>query len=403
MLENVLCAIGLCAGGRGGPAPRSPGAAPPPPSGGGGWSGWPPGTGRGSTSIDYAHTPGALAATLGRAQGAGRRPPRPRLRLRRRPREATPHGRRRPSARRPASTSPITRRRGADAAGGPPGDPRYMPGSPRRCRGRGKAITEAIRSLQPGDVLMIAGRGARARYQDESGEERSDSSAVADFVTAPVAHGAGRILYYPMRPLYAGPPTNQTNPMCGFSRAVRNPAGPVVPLRGPTTIRRDRSQPCPLTDFINTRLLPHRRHPSPRFTTSTDPSANEARPRCSPTARCSPSRSSAPFSVSDTDIELYRRFRAHHADLFPHARPRLCRTTFVRQSAGLWAVKSVLWDRLVAMTRRDPKLSILDSFPVPVCRFARATFCPAIRRRGGLRLRFCGPADLLRAPRARPD
>ena len=80
------------------------------------------------------------------------------------------------------------------------------------------------------------------------------------------------------------------------------------------------------------------------------------------------------FLSIDTDAELYRRFRAHHADLFP-ALAAVHRTTFVRQSAALWAVKSILWDRLVALTHRDPQLSIIDSFPVPVCRFARANFC----------------------------
>ena len=76
----------------------------------------------------------------------------------------------------------------------------------------------------------------------------------------------------------------------------------------------------------------------------------------------------------DTDAELYRRFRRHHADLFP-ALACVHRTTFARQSAALWGVKAMLWDRLVALTRRDSRLSIVDSFPVPVCRFARATFC----------------------------
>ena len=76
----------------------------------------------------------------------------------------------------------------------------------------------------------------------------------------------------------------------------------------------------------------------------------------------------------DTDAGLYRHFRRHHADLFP-ALTRVHRTTFARQAAALWAVKAELWHHLVALTRRDAGLSIVDSFPVPVCRFARATFC----------------------------
>jgi hypothetical protein len=76
----------------------------------------------------------------------------------------------------------------------------------------------------------------------------------------------------------------------------------------------------------------------------------------------------------DTDAGLYRHFRRYHADLFP-AIARVHRTTFARQAAALWAAKAALWTHLVAQTRRDRRLSIVDSFPVPVCRFARATFC----------------------------
>lgn len=76
----------------------------------------------------------------------------------------------------------------------------------------------------------------------------------------------------------------------------------------------------------------------------------------------------------ETDAGLYRHFRRHHADLFP-ALALVHRTTFTRQAAALWGVKAALWDHLVALTHRDDRLSIVDSFPVPVCRFARATFC----------------------------
>ena len=80
----------------------------------------------------------------------------------------------------------------------------------------------------------------------------------------------------------------------------------------------------------------------------------------------------------DSDAGLYRHFRRYHADLFP-ALARVHRTTFTRQAAALWAAKAALWQHLVSMTRRDRRLSIVDSFPVPVCRFARATFCRRFR------------------------
>jgi hypothetical protein len=49
------------------------------------------------------------------------------------------------------------------------------------------------------------------------------------------------------------------------------------------------------------------------------------------------------------------------------------RTTFACQAANLWVAKERLWRHLL---RReigfDPLVSLVDSFPVPVCRFARA-------------------------------
>jgi hypothetical protein len=75
-----------------------------------------------------------------------------------------------------------------------------------------------------------------------------------------------------------------------------------------------------------------------------------------------------------TDAGLYRYFRRHHAALFPRL-TTVHRTTFLRQAANLWGAKLALWQHLVARVRRDERLSILDSVPVPVCRFARAHRC----------------------------
>ena len=49
--------------------------------------------------------------------------------------------------------------------------------------------------------------------------------------------------------------------------------------------------------------------------------------------------------------------------------------TFVRQSANLWAVKDQFWRYMLRHIRFDPAISLVDSFPVPVCRFARAYRC----------------------------
>lgn len=80
------------------------------------------------------------------------------------------------------------------------------------------------------------------------------------------------------------------------------------------------------------------------------------------------------FLGIDTDQDLYGYFRRHYGDLFPGLR-RVHRTTFVRQAANLWVVKSALWQHLSAATRQDAVLVILDSLPVPICHFARAHRC----------------------------
>ena len=56
------------------------------------------------------------------------------------------------------------------------------------------------------------------------------------------------------------------------------------------------------------------------------------------------------------------------------------RTTFARQCANLWHVKELIWRRLAEeVAPADDRLHIVDSMPVPVCRFARATFCRRFR------------------------
>ena len=84
------------------------------------------------------------------------------------------------------------------------------------------------------------------------------------------------------------------------------------------------------------------------------------------------------FLGLDTDRGLHAYFRRHFGHLFPRLR-EVHRTTFLRQAANLWAVKLALWRHLAAAARRDPALALIDSLPVPVCRFARAYRCRALR------------------------
>lgn len=79
-----------------------------------------------------------------------------------------------------------------------------------------------------------------------------------------------------------------------------------------------------------------------------------------------------------TDQGLYRYFRRHHAALFPGLR-RVHRTTFTRQAANLWAVMHACWQHAVHALVPHPQLHLLDSAPVPVCRFARAPRCRRLR------------------------
>jgi len=80
------------------------------------------------------------------------------------------------------------------------------------------------------------------------------------------------------------------------------------------------------------------------------------------------------FLGIDTESNIFAHFCRHYSDWFPGLR-QITRTTFTRQAANLWKVKQELWQRLTQRIPHDPYLSIIDSFPVPVCRFARAPRC----------------------------
>jgi len=80
------------------------------------------------------------------------------------------------------------------------------------------------------------------------------------------------------------------------------------------------------------------------------------------------------FLGIDTDLGLYAYFRRHFGEWFPALR-QVDRTTFTRQAANLWCIKRRLWEDLSGRVPHDPLISIVDSFPMPVCRFARANRC----------------------------
>jgi hypothetical protein len=84
------------------------------------------------------------------------------------------------------------------------------------------------------------------------------------------------------------------------------------------------------------------------------------------------------FLGIDDEVSLYRYFRGHWAAWFPRLRA-VNRTTYTRQMANLWRVKEVLWQVVLEQITYDPQLAFVDSFPVPVCRFARAYRCRKLR------------------------
>ena len=95
------------------------------------------------------------------------------------------------------------------------------------------------------------------------------------------------------------------------------------------------------------------------------------------------------FRGIDTDEGIFDFFRTYHLAEFP-ALARVDRTTFTRQAANLWKVKQLLHQRLFEHlpVTPDQAVWILDSFPLHVCRFARARFSKC----------FKGQADYGRDP-----
>lgn len=84
------------------------------------------------------------------------------------------------------------------------------------------------------------------------------------------------------------------------------------------------------------------------------------------------------FLGIDDEMALYRYFRRHWGAWFPRLRT-VNRTTYTRQMANLWRVKEALWQAVLQHVTYDPQLALTDSFPVPVCRFARAYRCRKLR------------------------
>lgn len=71
----------------------------------------------------------------------------------------------------------------------------------------------------------------------------------------------------------------------------------------------------------------------------------------------------------DTDKDIFGFFRDFYAHYFPNL---TCRVSFARHAANLWAVKQSLFQHIA--NKFKDVIQVIDSFPIPACRFARARF-----------------------------
>lgn len=84
------------------------------------------------------------------------------------------------------------------------------------------------------------------------------------------------------------------------------------------------------------------------------------------------------FLGLDHDKGLFAHFRRYHHTEFPGLL-QVCRTTFARQAANLFALKHALHKHLAARLAAGEPVWLVDSLPVEACRFARAKSCRRLK------------------------
>lgn len=75
------------------------------------------------------------------------------------------------------------------------------------------------------------------------------------------------------------------------------------------------------------------------------------------------------FLGFDADKHIWQYFTQHWKHYFPGLSSR---TAFTRQSASLWQVKQTLQVILSTKSHDNSSASIVDGFPIPVCKYARS-------------------------------
>ena len=76
----------------------------------------------------------------------------------------------------------------------------------------------------------------------------------------------------------------------------------------------------------------------------------------------------------DTDKDIFGFFWDFYYDYFPALTNRV---SFIRHAANLWLVKKRLFEYI--SEKFKDMVNVIDSFPIPVCRFARARFSKLFR------------------------
>ncbi|MDB5307185.1 MAG: hypothetical protein JWO38_1387 [Gemmataceae bacterium] len=92
------------------------------------------------------------------------------------------------------------------------------------------------------------------------------------------------------------------------------------------------------------------------------------------------------FLGLDHDKVLFAHFARYHEAEFP-GMARVCRTTFARQAASLYAVMHALHKHLATRLAADEPVWQVDSLPVEVGKFARAKYCQRLKGGRGVRVR----------------
>jgi hypothetical protein len=77
------------------------------------------------------------------------------------------------------------------------------------------------------------------------------------------------------------------------------------------------------------------------------------------------------FMGKDHDKGLWHYFRNHLLDWFPHLGSR---ANFAKQSVNLWDLKRCMQDHIAwQIGAMDDSIHLVDGFPTPICKYARAS------------------------------